>query len=459
MTLNTRLQPVRPPLEGYYSRVMAYLCVAFTFAALAFENGLGLLNFAVILYALTYPHLIRLATERIASLEGLSARLGLLAVDGLHTGVFITLVEFNMVPSLVFLMLISFASIIIGGPLYLLAGWLLSLIGMLASTAILMPEPQLYSPPLVAFVAVLSGAAFTVTVASFVYRQGRSLEQAQKVISAEQEKTSRLASNLAKYLSPQVWESIFSGQQSVTLETRRRKLTVFFSDIRGFTELAEEMEAEALTDLLNNYLNEMARIALQHGGTIDKFIGDCVMVFFGDPETRGAKEDAEAAVSMAIAMRKHMKVLRQQWRSQGITRPLEIRMGLSTGYCTVGNFGAENRMDYTIIGREVNLASRLESAAEAGEILIPHETYSLIKDLVMCRDKGQIRVKGFSKPVQIYQVVGLRRDLGAAPSFVEHEVPGFSMYLDTSSIRTNDKEAVVRALEQAARRLRDKVII
>ncbi len=459
MTLDTRLQPVRPPLEGYYSRVMAYLCVAFTFSAIAFDNGATALNLAVILYSLAYPHLLRLATERVSRLEGLRVRLTLLALDGLHTGVFITLAAFNMVPSLVFLMLISFASIIIGGPVYLLAGWLLSLIGILLTTAVLLPEPQLYSSPLVALTAVLGGAAFTVTVASFVYRQGRSLEQAQRVISAEQEKTSRLASNLAKYLSPQVWESIFSGQQSVTLETRRRKLTVFFSDIRGFTELAEEMEAEALTDLLNNYLNDMSRIALQHGGTIDKFIGDCVMVFFGDPETRGAKEDAESAVSMAIAMRKHMKVLRQQWRSKGITRPLEIRMGLSTGYCTVGNFGAENRMDYTIIGREVNLASRLESAAEAGEILIPHETYSLVKDLVMCRDKGQIKVKGFSRPVQIYQVVGLRRDLGAAPNFVEHEVPGFSMYLDTSSILTNDKDAVVRALEQAARKLRDKVII
>lgn len=134
-------------------------------------------------------------------------------------------------------------------------------------------------------------------------------------------------------------------------------------------------------------------------------------------------------------------------------------MGLSTGYCTVGNFGAENRMDYTIIGREVNLASRLESAADAGEILIPHETYSLVKDLIMCRDKGQIAVKGFSKPVQIYQVVGLRRDLGASPTFVEHELPGFSMYLDTNSIRNYDKDDVIKALERAARKLKDKVII
>ena len=237
---------------------------------------------------------------------------------------------------------------------------------------------------------------------------------------------------------------IFSGKKSVRLETQRKKLTVF-SDIRGFTELSEELEAEALTDLLNNYLNEMSKIALKYGGTIDKFVGDCVMVFFGDPSTQGAKKDAVAAVSMGIAMRKHMKVLRQQWRAQGITKPLEIRMGINTGYCTVGNFGADTRMDYTIIGREVNLASRLESASEAGEILISHETYSLIKDVIMCRDKGQIAVKGFSRPVQIYQVVDSRRDLGAAPSYVEHELPGFSMYLDTNNIQNYDKERVIQA--------------
>ena len=459
MSINTRLKPVRPPLEGFYSRVLAYLCVAVTFLAISYEQGLTGLNLGIIVYALVYPHIVRFAADRLQPLQGLPSRLALLVLDGLHTGVFITLVEFSLVPTLVFLLLISFASIIIGGALYLFAAWLITLAGLALAAVVMVPDPELQSSPLVAFCSLFSGAAFTVVVAAFVYRQGRSLEQAQTEIRAEQEKTSRLASNLSKYLSPQVWESIFSGQQTVTLETRRKKLTVFFSDIRGFTELAEEMEAEALTDLLNNYLNEMSRIALQYGGTIDKFIGDSVMIFFGDPVSQGAKQDAEAAVSMAIAMRKHMKVLRQQWRSQGITRPLEIRMGLSTGYCTVGNFGADNRMDYTIIGREVNLASRLESAADAGEILIPHETYSLIKDLIMCRDKGQIAVKGFSKPVQIYQVVGLRRDLGAAPTFVEHELPGFSMYLDTNHIRNYDKDEVVKALELAARKLRDKVII
>jgi len=438
---------------------MAYLCVTLVFAAIAYERGLTPLSGGVIAYALIYPHLLRLLTRWRQKHHRSNLNLILLGVDALHTGLFITLCQFSMVPSLVFILLISFTSIIIGGPLYLFTGLLLTLTGAVISAAILMPEPLVISSPLLSFFSLTGGGLFTVVMATFIYLQGRRLEQAQQVISAEQEKAEQLAGNLSKYLSPQVWQSIFSGNQRVTLETRRKKLTVFFSDIRGFTELAEEMEAEALTDLLNNYLNEMSRIALQYGGTIDKFIGDSVMVFFGDPVSLGAKQDAEAAVSMAIAMRKHMKVLRQQWRSQGITRPLEIRMGLSTGYCTVGNFGADMRMDYTIIGREVNLASRLESSAEAGEILISHETWSLTKDLVMCRDKGQLNVKGFSRPMQIYQVVGLRRDLGAAPTFVEHEMPGFSMYLDTNGIRNYDKEEIVKALELAARKLRDKVII
>ncbi len=275
----------------------------------------------------------------------------------------------------------------------------------------------------------------------------------------QRQRYARLAHNLSKYVSPQVWEQIFSGRKHVRLENQRKKLTVFFSDIKGFTDMSEQLEAEALTELLNNYLTEMSKIALKYGGTIDKFIGDSIMVFFGDPKSRGVKEDAVAAVSMAIEMRKYMKVLRQQWRSKGIRTPLEIRMGISTGYVTVGNFGAENRMDYTIIGREVNLASRLESSADSGEILVSYETYSHIKELIMCRDKGEIQVKGFSRAIRIFQVVDFRRDLGARRSFIEQELEGFSMYLDIANIQAYDKQRVIRSLEQAANKLRDEVII
>ncbi|HBO4158231.1 TPA: adenylate cyclase [Pseudomonas aeruginosa] len=389
-------------MREYYSRVLAYIACGASIAAGTYTQYFSYGILWMVPYALLYPHLAYHLGQRFRQHDPRKVTRVLLAVDAVHCGLGMALLGFSVVPSLMFLLVLSFTALVIGG---------------------------------------------------------LRLAQVRQEIAREQEKAARLARNLAKYLSPQVWEMIFSGKKSVRLETQRKKLTVFFSDIRGFTELSEELEAEALTDLLNNYLNEMSKIALKYDGTIDKFVGDCVMVFFGDPSTQGAKKDAVAAVSMGIAMRKHMKVLRQQWRAQGITKPLEIRMGINTGYCTVGNFGADTRMDYTIIGREVNLASRLESASEAGEILISHETYSLIKDVIMCRDKGQIAVKGFSRPVQIYQVVDSRRDLGAAPSYVEHELPGFSMYLDTNNIQNYDKERVIQALQQAAERLRDKVIL
>ncbi|MDH4580983.1 adenylate cyclase [Pseudomonas sp. BN415] len=444
-----------PMLREYYSRVLAYMAIAASIAAGTYVQHFSFDILWVVPYALLYPHLahhlsLRFPGERTDRI--------LLGVDTFHAGAAVALLGFSVVPALMIVLTLCFSAMILGGlrQMTLVLGG--SLVSMAAVGLALQPEFKGGTPALVALVSVLFTTLYICITAFFVHQQGLRLAQARSEIKREQEKAARLARNLAKYLSPQVWEMIFSGKKTVRLETQRKKLSVFFSDIKGFTELSEELEAEALTDLLNNYLNDMSKIALKYGGTIDKFVGDSVMVFFGDPSTQGAKKDAVAAVSMAVAMRKHMKVLRQQWRAQGITKPLEIRMGINTGYCTVGNFGADTRMDYTIIGREVNLASRLETASDAGEILISHETYSLVKDVIMCRDKGQINVKGFTRPVQIYQVVDFRRDLGASSSYVEHELPGFSMYLDTNGIQNYDKARVIQALQQAAEKLRDKII-
>lgn len=447
-----------PPLREYYSRVLAYIATAASIAAGTYSQYFSYDILWMVPYALLYPHLAHQLSQRFKHEHPRQTHLALLFIDALHAGAGISLLDFSVVPSLMIVLTLSFSALIIGGLRYLGLSGLVMFSGTLLCAAVSEIKLHPATPALVAFVSILFTTLYICITAYFVHLQGLRLSIARGEIKREQEKAARLARNLSKYLSPQVWESIFSGKKSVRLETQRKKLTVFFSDIKGFTELSEELEAEALTDMLNNYLNEMSKIALKHGGTIDKFIGDAVMVFFGDPTTQGAKKDAVAAVSMAITMRKHMKVLRQQWRAQGIDKPLEIRMGINTGYCTVGNFGADTRMDYTIIGRDVNLASRLESNAEAGEILVSHETYSLIKDVIMCRDKGQLTVKGMSRPVQVYQVVDFRRDLGATSSFLEHELPGFSMYLDTNNIQGVDKERVIKALQQAAEKLRDKVI-
>ncbi|MEL6419620.1 MAG: adenylate/guanylate cyclase domain-containing protein, partial [Pseudomonadota bacterium] len=220
---------------------------------------------------------------------------------------------------------------------------------------------------------------------------------------------SLVANQLSKYLSPQVYRSIFDRDREVRVASERKHLTIFFSDLVGFTEVAENMESGALTRLLNDYLSEMSDVALSFGATVDKFVGDGIVIFFGDPESRGVKNDAVACAKMAIAMRKRLSELRQGWLDQGIEKPLDCRMGIHTGFCTVGNFGSETRMDYTIIGRAVNLASRLESAAETGSILISQGTFEQIKDQVDCVRKGQIDLRGIARPVQTYEIVDIRK--------------------------------------------------
>ena len=157
------------------------------------------------------------------------------------------------------------------------------------------------------------------------------------------------------------------------------------------------------------YLNEMSTISLKHGGTIDKFIGDAIVIFFGAPETNGEKEDALACVSMALEMRECLANMQKELYEQGIIEPFQNRMGITTGYCTVGNFGSDVKMDYTIIGGQVNLASRLESSAEVNQILIAHETSALIKDeicalsfQIVAKSSGQSHYDENPKGIQQY---------------------------------------------------------
>ncbi len=203
------------------------------------------------------------------------------------------------------------------------------------------------------------------------------LRRTQIELAEKNELLADLSSKLAKFLPAQLYNSIFTGTQSAGVAAKRKKLTVFFSDIADFTETTDSLESEELTNLLNQYLTEMSKIAVSYGATIDKYIGDAFMAFFGDPASRGSKEDAIACVKMAIAMQRRMRELQLMWQDLGSEKPFQLRIGVNTGFCTVGNFGSEDRMDYTIIGNEVNLAARLQSHAELGGILLAHETSSL----------------------------------------------------------------------------------
>ncbi|MCG8670746.1 MAG: adenylate cyclase [Pseudomonadales bacterium] len=456
------------PLEGqnkdlppHMVRFLAYLVGAVTFSIGLYTQFFDEELWWLIPVAIIYPILSHIATGFIRNKRPVSTNAVLLIVDACICGGAFVLMNFSAIPCL-FLFLIASAGIMtLGG----LRGWVACIAAMFFGCAFAMlifglPTVD-YKIPNLLFISVVSITAvgYVTILSYFSFKQARSLLSAQKELEKKQSESTTLSRKLAKYLPPQVWGSIFSGQTDVKLQTQRKKLTVFFSDIKGFSEISEELQPEALTELLNSYFTEMSRIALKYGGTIDKFVGDAILIFFGDPTSRGHKQDAAACVSMAIEMRKRMKMLRQTWRQHGINKPLQVRMGINTGYCTVGNFGAETRMDYTIIGKEVNLASRLESVAQPDEILVAETTYNLIRDTVMCRDRGQINVKGFSKPVPIFEIVDLRKELGATQSFVECELDGFSMYVDIDKIRNYDKDRVIQALESASKRIKEKLIV
>jgi adenylate cyclase len=273
------------------------------------------------------------------------------------------------------------------------------------------------------------------------------LRVANHALAEKNEMLQGLSGKLAKYLSRQVYDSIFEGRTEVRVQSYRRELSVFFSDIQGFTELSDRIEAEPLSALLNNYLSEMSKIAEHHGGTIDKFIGDGVMIFFGDPESRGVEEDAIACARMAIAMRERVAELQEEWQRQAGAIKLHVRMGINTGYCTVGNFGSEDRLDYTIVGKEVNTASRLESAALPDQIHISHSVYELIKEAVECRSVGDLSVKGLAYPIRTYEIV----DQGAAQhgTIPVEQAAAESLGIDLSRLDPEQIETAREALRQA----------
>jgi len=275
-----------------------------------------------------------------------------------------------------------------------------------------------------------------------------AVQVANKALNEKNDQLEALSGKLAKYLSRQVYDSIFEGKTDVQVQSYRKELTVFFSDIAGFTDLTDRLEAEVVSDVLNRYLSEMAAIADGCGGTIDKFIGDGIMIFFGDPQTRGRKEDAVECVGMALRMKRRTVELNNEWVDLVGPDPLHVRIGINTGFCTVGNFGSEDRLDYTIVGGAVNAASRLEATAEADQIQISHATYSLVKDHFYCRPMGDINVKGISHQLRTYEVVGEFKDLGPDQK-IETDIGGFKVSLDPTSLDGAETQQAREALHTA----------
>jgi class 3 adenylate cyclase len=214
----------------------------------------------------------------------------------------------------------------------------------------------------------------------------------------------RQRSELARFLSPQVAELVSSPDGEALLSGHRRVVTAVFSDLRGFTAFAETAEPEELLDMLRDYHAEMGRLVVEHGGTLEHFAGDGILVFFNDPVLQ--EDHAARAVRMAVAMRDRFESMHEAWRKRGYE--LGFGVGMAMGHATLGRIGFEGRYDYAAIGTVVIMASRLCSEAHAGQILLNQRAWSAVEDLVVGTSVGDLNLKGFSRPVAAYEATALR---------------------------------------------------
>jgi len=261
-----------------------------------------------------------------------------------------------------------------------------------------------------------------------------------------------LKDKMRKYLSPQLFQALVGGAADAVLEHNRKKLTIFFSDIVNFSEITDSVEPELLSEVLNQYLNRMSDIAMKWGGTIDKFIGDAIMVFFGDPEFIDDVTHAQKCAKMALDMLEELKQLRMQWREMGMFQMLRVRMGINTGYCTVGNFGSSSRMEYTIIGGQVNIAARLESIAEPDSIYISHSTLTLIQDIAECEFVDNLTVKGIHCPIEVYKLLRLKGTDSERAQLIQTDKHSFilkEVEFDYTTASMNERKEVKKVLRSA----------
>lgn len=209
----------------------------------------------------------------------------------------------------------------------------------------------------------------------------------------------RARENLSRFLSPEVVERIVAGNEALTLGGERREITVMFADVVSFTTLADEREPEVAVAILNELFTIITEIVFQHGGIIDKFIGDCAMALWGAPE--GHPDDARRAVRAAEAVLRWLEVGNARWKKQ-LGRDIELAIGIHTGVAVVGNIGSEKRMEYTAIGDAVNVAARLERLARPGQILMTRETMQRVADEFPSQSIGTYNIVGRARPSEIY---------------------------------------------------------
>jgi adenylate cyclase len=218
----------------------------------------------------------------------------------------------------------------------------------------------------------------------------------------QMKKEESVRANLVRYLSPQIVEQIIKKDVEVNLGGDRKVVTVLFSDVRDFTRIAETLPPDQLVQILNEYFTEMAKIIFENQGSLDKYIGDAIVAVFGS--LIPLKNSSQNAVQTAIQMMKRMSVLNERWKSQ-YGFQMEMGIGINTGEVFLGNIGSPERMEFTVIGDTVNIASRFSGVAQGGQILITKETLTALGTSIQCKELPSTEVKGKTGMLEVFEIV------------------------------------------------------
>jgi class 3 adenylate cyclase/CheY-like chemotaxis protein len=212
---------------------------------------------------------------------------------------------------------------------------------------------------------------------------------------------------LKRFLPRQVAEGLMAGQLAPNQGLERRKVTILFADMVGFTDLSDSLDPEELSDVLGEYLREMSAVLVSHGGTLDNYIGDGMMAMFGAPERAEEADQAWSAVQAAVDMRERAREVAARIRGRGIPADLQIRVGVNAGHCMVGVFGSDVLRAYKVVGFAVNIAARLQTEASPGTILCGYRTYAHVKDRVRAVQREPLTLKGAARPVEAWEILEL----------------------------------------------------
>lgn len=249
----------------------------------------------------------------------------------------------------------------------------------------------------------------------------------------------KVRTNLQRYLSPNVVNDIINKKEKIALGGERVECSILFADICGFTSISERLSPESIVKILNEYFSAMTKIIFNYEGTLDKFIGDAIMAVFGTPVF--SPYSARNAVMAAIDMIKKLEELQEKWKSEG-SPAFRIRIGINTGEAVAGNVGSPDKMDYTIIGDNVNVASRIESNAKPMTILISDSTYVKFRDIITAKEMEPILVKGKSIPIKTHEVISVQatkeeKTHGNKRKFPRKNVSIFATFKTSTNSKTN----------------------